>query len=609
MPPAEPRATTATPPRVDPGVRPRWRVDLLVAVVALGLATWITGGLWGDLAGRAVAVNISDQAFFEWVLAYGAHALTHGEDPLLTSLLNTPDGVNLAVNTSVTVHAALLAPLTLLIGPPATFAVILTLNLAGTAYAWHRLLSRHVVTVPAAAVLGGLFCGFAPGLVSHANGHLNWSAGWVAPVLLAWVLRLREPGRRLRNGAVLGALVAVGFSVAAEALFSTALACGVFLGTWALHPAARHEARRALPTVLRALAVTAAVAGALLAYPLWLHFLGPQSFSGTGFSQRVHAEDVAAYGAYPAQSLAGRVGLGTGLAANPTEEGSFFGLPLLVLAPVCLALLWRHAPPGRRATLRALAVTGVVFAVLSWGPRLKILGWTTAVPLPYAVLDGLPLFNAALPARLALVVAPVIGVLLASTVDRLVRARPASRRARLGWVAAFVVALLPLVPAPMPVTGRSPIPHFITSGAWQAYVADGGVLAPAPVPSALVPDGQRWQAYALADGGPVFAIPGGYFLGPGGVADKGRVGTVPRPTDTLLAEVAGTGVVPPIGADERAAAREDLRFWGAEVVVLADRLDGSRWRPRVPAVLRATTELLGPPERVDDVWLWRVPRS
>ena len=70
----------------------------------------MTSGLWTDPHGRAITVNSSDQALFEWLLAFGAHALTHGENPLFTHLLNVPDGVNLAVNTSITVYAVRVRP-------------------------------------------------------------------------------------------------------------------------------------------------------------------------------------------------------------------------------------------------------------------------------------------------------------------------------------------------------------------------------------------------------------------------------------------------------------------------------------------------------------------
>src|SRR5690606_39419205 len=114
-----------------------------------------------------------------------------------------------------------------LVGSSTTFLVVCTANLVATALAWYLFLSRKLVRSPLAALVGGLFIAFSPGLVSHANAHLNWTAGWLAPILVWRVLRLREPGRWRRNGAVLGVLVAVAFTIAAEGLFFIALACAV----------------------------------------------------------------------------------------------------------------------------------------------------------------------------------------------------------------------------------------------------------------------------------------------------------------------------------------------------------------------------------------------
>jgi hypothetical protein len=573
------------------------RTDLLVVAASLGLALWVTGGLWLDPNGRAVRVNAGDQALFEWYLAYGAHALTHLENPFFTHLLNVPDGVNLAVNTAMTAYAFAFAPLTMWLGPTVTFLVILTLNLAATSYAWYWLLSRHLVRTRAAAVVGGLFCGFAPGLVSHANAHLNWTAQWVVPLVVWRVLRLRG----WRDGIVLGLLVAVMFSIAAEGLFFTALALGVFLACWSAYH--RREAAEALPGFLRGLACGGLVAAVLLAYPLWLHFFGPQRYHGTGFDPRVHSEDLLAFGAFPQRSLAGLAGLDTGLAPNPTEENSFFGLPLLALAVAAFVLL------RRRPAVRALAVTAGVFALLSLGPRLNVAGHLTGVPLPYAVLAKVPVFDAALPARLALVVIPLVGLLLAFTLDL---REPGWRRRFLlapgpRWVAAFVVALLPLVPLPVLTVDRAPVPRFFTSGLWREYLPQGGVIAPVPPASDLLPDGQRWQTYALAAGQGELPIPAGFFLGPGGPDGRGRIGPVPRPTDTLLTEAARTGVVPLVTDAERRQALADLRYWRADLVVLPDRLSWSKWTPHRDAVLLTTTALLGPGEHVAGVTLWRVP--
>ena len=584
-----------------------WRSHLLVAVIAVALAVYVVHGLWQAPYGNAVAHNVGDQAFFEWVLAYGVYLLGHGGDPFFTPLFNAPLGVNLAANTSITVYAILLAPLTKLAGPQITFATVLTLNLAGSAFAWYAFLCRWVTRHPLAAALGGLFCGFAPGFVSHANGHLNWTAGWIAPVVLWRLLKLRESGRWLRNGALLGVTLGIGFSIAAEALFFTALAGGLFVVTWALAPATRKEARAALPTVLAGLGVTAAVAGALLAYPLHMHFAGPQTFAGTGFNQRHYAEDIASYFAFSDRTLAAWAGLGNGsLAANPTEQTSFFGAPLMILTGTVMVMLWRRAGPGRRATLRALAVVAGVFFVVSLGPRLLAFGTETDIPLPYALLQRLPLFDSALPGRYALALVGVIGVLLTLAAELVLRGsvRPA-------FAAALAVALVPIFPLPVLTSARAPEPRFIANGSWERYVPEGGVLSALPFAINVAADGQRWQAYTMARGGRQFRIPDGYFLGPDteGKQGKGRIGARPRNTDWLFLRAAVYGYLADVTNRDRALARADFEYWGVDAVFLADQITGPDGMLFRSAVEMTATELLGPPERVDDVLVWRIRRG
>jgi hypothetical protein len=586
----------------------RRRSHLLVALAALAMAGYVTHGLWQQPYTHVIAGNVGDQAFFEWVLGYGVHLLRDGGDPFFATVMNAPNGVNLAANTSITVYAILFAPLTMLAGPQVTFAAVLTLNLAGSAFAWYLFLDRWVTRHRAAAALGGLFCGFAPGFVSHANGHLNWTSGWIAPVVLWWLLRLREKGRWLRNGAILGVLLGVGFSIAAEGLFFTALAGGLFVIVWSLARATRAEARAALPTVLAGLGVTAVVAFALLAYPLYMHFAGPQTFKGTGFNQRHYAEDLTSYFSYSDRTLAAWAGFGSDLAPNPTEQTSYFGLPLMVLAVVSLALLWRRAEPGRRATLRALAVVGGTFMVISFGPRMLINGVETGVPLPYAILQRLPLFDSALPARFALVLVGVIGVILALIADDLLMRATVPHPGQTAVAAAFAFALVPILPLPLLYADRTPEPTFIADGTWQKYVPDGGVLSALPFAINVAADGQRWQGYTMARGGPQFRIPDGYFLGPDadGKEGKGRIGAIPRRTDWLFLRAALYGYIAEVDNWDRAQARADLQYWGVNALVLPDGITGPEGPLFRSAVEITATDLLGPPERVEDVLVWRI---
>ena len=606
-----PEAESVEPPAAPSETalkRRPWGVHLLVALLALALGVWVTRGLWSDLDNHALRENVSDQAFFEWLLGYGVYILEHGADPFFAHMLNAPVGVNLAANTSITVYIVLFSPLTMLAGPQVSYATILTLNLAASAFAWYLFLQRYLVKRRAAAAVAGLFTGFAPGFISHANGHLNWTAGWIAPVVIWWVLRLRQPGKWLRNGAVLGVLLAVGFSIAAEGLFFVALASMLFVVAWSLSRATWAEAKAAAPTVLAALAVTAVVAGALLAYPLYMHFDGPQTFTGTGFNQAHYVEDVTGYFGYATQSLAGWAGLDSGdLASNSTEQTSFFGVPLLILLIVAAGALWSSAAPGRRATLRALFIVGAVFTVLSWGPRLQFLEQETNIPLPYALLMRLPLFDSALPARYALVVAGVIGILLALTADRVLTGVSQTAVTRTAWAAGFVLALVPLFPISLPVVERSPEPRFIANGTWKKYVDDNGMISALPFAWTGAADGQRWQAYTMARGGEQFRIPDGYFLGPGGQDGTGRIGAPLHYTDWLLQRVASDDYLPEITDAERARARADFKYWNLQAVFLPGEVTGPKGRMLSRTELAVVmTELLGEPEHVDDVLLWRI---
>jgi hypothetical protein len=586
-------AERVTPPMASQPEHPgrSRRADLLMLATCIAAGLYLTFAMWVDPNHRAIAHNEGDQALFEWLLSYAAHSVTHGTDPLWTTLLDYPAGANLAVNTSMIVVGTVLAPVTLTLGAPVSFLVVLTANLVLTPYAWYHVLSRHIVRTRAAAVLGGLFCGLAPGVISHANGHLNFTSGFLAPFIAWRVVRLREPGRAWRNGIVLGVLVAVQFSMAAELTFFIGLACAVFLLVWALLH--RASVKAALPAFLKASAVTVLVAGVLLAYPLSMQFAGPMRYSGIGFDQNVHNEDLAAFAALPYLSVGRLVGPWGHLAPNFSEETTFYGPALLVLAIVCLAVLWR------RPNVRALGITGIVFAVLALGPHLKWEGIHTGFPLPYAVLAPLPIFDSALPARFALMLIPIIGILLGLALDRALTLPLPRKRV---WLAGYVVALLPLLPLCIPAAQRDAVPRFFSSGDFRNYVHNGQTLVPVPPASDLVPDGQRWQAATNF----AFAIPHGFFLGPGPDGRSNIGPAYPRPTDQLLTDIALKDYDATVTSTDTFYATEDLAYWHAKLIVLSDGGAGSRWTDRHDELLAACTKLFGPPKRVDDVYLWEV---
>ncbi|MEU4480033.1 hypothetical protein AB0F68_18540 [Micromonospora sp. NPDC023966] len=574
------------PDRPEPAPRRRWRprpVDALVVAGYLGLAVLLTAGQWRRP--DRLFHQAGDQMLFEWMLARAARAVTGGQNPLHSTALNVPDGVNLMANTSVLGLGVPLTPVTALFGSQVAFLVAVVLCLAGTATAWYALLARRLVRSRAAAAVGGLFCGFAPGLVSQAGAHLHMAAQFLVPVILGLVFR-PATDRVRRDGVLLGLAVTYQVFLGEEVLVFLALAAGVFAGAYAL--ADRAGARRLAPVVARRLGIGALVAGVLLAYPLWVQFHGPGHYSGMPFYARGYRLDLASYAGAARQTVAGdgyHAGL---LSPNATEENSFFGPFLPPLAVLVVVRLWR------RPLVRALAACGLLFALLSLGTTVVVNRHDTGLPGPYRLLAGVPLLDLVVPARFALVCVPVLGVLLALALDRV---RHRAVRTWAPWAGAVAAALLPLTPTPIRTVPAMPVPAFVTDGGWRAYVPPGRTLVPVPpVTGSGVSPATFWSART----GLAFDAPGGYFIGPRSASDpSAHWGAPDRPTSLLLRRAAETGQVPPIGDAERRQAVADLRHWRAAVLVQADSTPGDPVRATVDA-------LVGPGRDVPGAHLWDV---
>ncbi|MCI4064953.1 hypothetical protein MRQ36_21225 [Micromonospora sp. R77] len=576
-------APAAGPSRDRPPRRLPRPVDALVVAGYLALAVLLTAGQWRRP--DRLFHQAGDQMLFEWMLARAARAVTGAENPLHSGALNAPHGVNLMANTSVLGLGVPLAPVTWLFGSQVTFLVAVVLCLAGTATAWYALLARRLVRSRVAAAVGGLCCGFAPGMVAQAGAHLHMAAQFLVPVILGLLFR---PGtdRVRRHGVLLGLAVAYQVFLGEEVLVFLTLAAAVFAGAYAL--ADRAAARRAAPVVARRLGVAALVAAVLLAYPLWFQFFGPGHYQGMPFFTRGYRLDGASFVASARQTVVGdghRAGL---LAPNATEENSFFGPLLPLLAVLVVVRLWR------RPLVRALAACGLLFALLALGTPIRLDRSETGLPGPYRLVAGLPLLDLVVPARFALVCVPVLGVLLALAVDRL-PGRPA--RGWLPWAGAVTAALIPLVPTPIRAVPAPPVPAFVTGAGWREYVPPGRTLVPVPpVTGAAASPATFWQARTRL----AFDAPGGFFIGPSSADDPtARWGAPDRPTSLLLRRVAETGQVPVVTDADRRRAVEDLRHWRAAVLVQADSAPTDPVRSTVDA-------LVGPGRDVSGAHIWDV---
>lgn len=572
---------------------PRWTgrwMDLLVMLVYLLGALWVTIRAWREPWDRILGDQARDQAFNEWMLAHNAHVLRHLSNPFFTTLQNAPDGVNLMGNVAMQGPGLLLAPLTMVAGPEFSYLVLITANLFLTAPAWYWLLSRRLLHSRLGAFVGALLIGFAPAMISHSNGHPHITAQWLIPFIIWRITRLGEPGITVRNGLILGGLVLAQIFVGEEILFLTAVACALWVIAYAIFNF--REARARLGRALGTLAIAGGLVLLFAAYPLYLQFAGPQHYSGHPGDPK--PATLASFVGHATESLGGGKGSAAGLAPNFTEEATFYGWPLVILAVA--GIVWLR----RETIVRVLGVIALGAAVLSLGPTIRVDNATdTGIPGPFRLLQHLPVVNAMVVARFNLITTVVLGVLLAVIVarvaERLRGAEITGLPIRLLAFAALAGVVVPIMPTPLASHPRPHVPEFVTAGHWREYVAEGRTLVPVPVNGIM-----SIRYGSAADVG--FAVPDGYFLGPSSPHDNtGRWGPPARPTWRLLSKIStGEVEVAAIGDAERAAAVRDLRYWKADAVVLPT-YGGTHVR-----LLLGLEKLLGPGTRVQDVWLWDV---
>nr|WP_308129398.1 hypothetical protein [Actinoplanes polyasparticus] len=575
--------------------RPNWR-DVLAAATFVVVAFYLTAPLWLNLD-HQLRDDPQDQAFFEWMLAHGARVLTDGAYPFFSDRMNYPDGVNMMANTSVLAISLPMTPVTLLFGPHVSFNLFLTLALALTGISWYFVLSRVFVSSRLAAWVGALFCTFAPSMVSHAGGHPNIVSQFLVPLIIWRTLRLRQPGRAVRNGLIMAALLIWQAFINLEVLFMTAVGLGVFCLVMAVSRRKTHrgETRR----FLRGLAVAGTVTLAVLAYPLSVQFFGPQSYHGLPEFVRNFGADLGSFTAYSSHSVAGNAVVAERLAQNPAEENAFFGWGLVIL--FVGLLVWMR----RSAAVLALGGIAVLFAAMSLGPRIFLNGINTGIPGIWAVLHSVPVLNSAVPTRWAMAIAPVVGILLALGVQRaidLTRAQPAARGpVRVAMITAVAMALVPLVPVQLATTPMAPVPEFVTSGAWKQFVDDNHTVVALPLPDSSYPDPLRWTAMTGQD----MRIAGAYALLPNqnplNPTDRTALFSPPwRPTSGLMASIRQGNPIPEINDTRREMTLADLRYWKAGAVVLTPQV-------RDIEMLRAMTGLLGfQPTWTGGAWVWDV---
>jgi hypothetical protein len=496
------------------------RRSVHLALAALGIYVVLACLIFWPIgpfdASRLPDHMLGDPDEMTWFLAWTPWALTHGHNLLFTHALDSPQGVNLADNTSVPFLGLLAAPITFALGPIAAMNVLLRLAIAASAAASYFVFRRWC-TGEIGPFFGGLVFGFSPALLSHLHsyGHLDLVFVPLIPIMIALLdeLVVRQRRSPVPVGLLLGVVAAAQYLISAE-LFADTLLLGAIAIVWLAvrNPRQiRDHARYALTGAALGVVLFAAIAG----YPIYMALFGPDHLRGpvqaishlqafrTDLAESVVPD--ARQLIFPhrlAQLSAATLGP-VSHAGGGAELGGYLGLPLLVTALV-VAIAAR-----RTAVIGLAALLAVASFVASLGSQLQVAGHITAVPLPEVLLAKLPLFDNVVPARFSIFVALFVALVLAVGIDHVLALEHRRHKIRLVTYGLVVVGLgvsvatlAPRLPVSTETTALAPG----VATALSSLIPAGAVVLTYPYPEPPYAEAMLWQA----SDGFKFSLLGGY---------------------------------------------------------------------------------------------------
>jgi len=566
----------------------RRTADLLTLLGFLGLSVALFAGTWRAPTSSMAGTGTEDIGIIVWFLRWIPFALGHAQNPLLSTYLNAPHGVNSMWNASMPVAGLVMWPFTSTLGPIFSYNLLVTLAVALSAWCAY-LAARRYVESPLAAALAGLLYGFSPYMIAQSQGHLHVTLAFIPPLMLLVfdeiLVRQRRSARWM--GVVLGLLAACQLLLAEELLATEALTAVLGIALLiTLYPRRLPAHRR---HALTALGVAAACFLALAAVPIAFQFFGPQHVTGAVQIRNAYVSDLLGFvvpTAHQQFAPAAAVGLTAGFSGYSSEWDAYLGVPMIAILIYASVRLWT------RPLVRVTSTLLLALAILSLGTTLHIAGQWTAVPVgalalmaplvrrvipvrfglyvfpaTWVGLVAAPILSSALPARLMLYVFLFAGLLLAVLVDTPTLPSPASggglMRAlagRGGLLKTLLIgaALLPLIPRlPFPAEPVD-VPSFFTGGGVR-QLPQGSVALVLPYARLANSSAMVWQAAADMR----FRMPEAYALLPGP-----SFSSPPTATGSLMRMIELGEEPPALTDDLRHQVRADLAAWKVEAIIV-----------------------------------------
>ncbi|GIW02983.1 hypothetical protein [Roseiflexus sp.] len=354
------------------------------------LLTWplllnLTNGVIGAVDGVDAYQNA-------WSLWWTAQALTSLRNPFFSPLLFYPDGVDLFWQPLGFSQGVLALPVTLMLGPVAAVNWVVLTSFTVGGYATVLLARRVTGNAAAALVAGATFICSPYHMEKVIDGNLEVAAiHWLPCYAYALLALLDRPSwrRALAAGALLVWVSLGSWYYGLFAALSTICAAGIWAYGATRNAERVHRLQRGLQQAMWGVAPLVILVMAIAPALYSLVTTGADEMLWDMRSiQREHSADlVDAFLPNPVHSV-----WGPAVRAWRNQIYPHAVIWNVALGWIALGLGLLGATTAWRATWRwsLLALACFIFAL---GPELKIAGWHTGMPLPYALIQDMPVIR------------------------------------------------------------------------------------------------------------------------------------------------------------------------------------------------------------------------
>ncbi len=427
-----------------------------------------------------------------WFLAYQAHAIVHLQNPFFSSYVWAPYGANLIDSTSVILIGWVVAPVTLLFGPIASFNVVMVASplLSALAARWSY---KTIFPSGSGYFVAGLFFGFSPFAFSHlAFGHFTMTLIVYVPITFGLLYRILVTQQRIFVDSILLGLASVGqFFISLEVLAETMIA--ILIASAVALVLGLHK-NISLRAPSKGLLVTAIIAILGWTYPTWYFKFGPQHLTTNPWPYfKPHGQTYNfLWNATPYLKTVAHSAV-FGYSGHLGPYGGYLGFEVLTILVAGLIVALIRWPRTILWGILFLIVISLFMLGTSLNNRNKTA--TSVVWLPWSLFTHIPFLQEALPSRLVIDFWWIIGFLIsgASTaigqnefVAKLIRRRSKWKKIVTVGLSKYGYSIILLVAGsawwgylPLSTTTVSTPPWFTAA---LPHVQTGSVVLTLPIP-------------------------------------------------------------------------------------------------------------------------------